>query len=103
MNDSFSVKYYRGPDIYVANAFTPNGDGKNDIFKPIYIGISVLKYFRVFNRYGQMVFETRQPLQGWDGNLYGNPAPEGPYVWEVSGLDYQGKWQTKNGSMILIR
>jgi len=103
MNDSFRVKYYAGPTIYVPNAFSPNGDGKNDIFKPVYIGISQLKYFRVFTRYGQMVFETTQPLKGWDGNLHGIPAVEGAYIWEVSGWDYQGKWQTEKGTVILVK
>jgi gliding motility-associated-like protein len=103
LNDSFTVKYYKGPFIYVPNAFTPNGDGKNDIFKPIYIGVSELKYFRVFNRYGQVVFETTQQLQGWDGNLHGDPAPEGAYVWEVSGRDYTGKWEVKSGSVVLLK
>ena len=103
MNDSFSVKYYKGPSIYVANAFTPNGDGKNDIFKPTYIGITELKYFRVFNRNGQLVFETNQQTKGWDGNIHGEPSPEGTYVWEVSGKDYLGKWELKSGSVVLIK
>lgn len=103
LSDSFSVKYYKGPYIYVANAFTPNGDGKNDIFKPVYIGISLLKYFRVFNRYGQLVFETNKPTEGWNGNIYGDPEPEGTYVWEVSGLDFQGKWQSIKGTVVLIK
>ncbi|HXB28374.1 MAG TPA: gliding motility-associated C-terminal domain-containing protein [Puia sp.] len=103
MNDSFSVKYYKGPSIYVPNAFTPNGDGKNDIFKPTYIGITELKYFRVFNRNGQLVFETNQQTNGWNGNIYSKPSPEGTYVWEVSGKDYLGKWEVKSGSVVLIK
>jgi gliding motility-associated-like protein len=103
MTDSFNVKYYKGPSMYVPNAFTPNGDGKNDIFKPTYIGIVSLKYFRVFNRNGQLVFETNQQTKGWDGNLHGEPSPEGTYVWEVSGQDYLGKWESKSGTVILIK
>jgi gliding motility-associated-like protein len=87
----------------VPNAFTPNGDGKNDIFKPTYIGITSLKYFRVFNRNGQLVFETNQQVKGWDGNIHGDPSPEGTYVWEVSGEDYLGKSESKNGTVILIK
>ena len=103
MNDSFHVKYYKGPAIYVPNAFSPNGDGKNDLFKPTYIGISNLKYFRVFTRNGQLVFETNQQLKGWDGKLRGYPAPEGAYIWEASGQDYQGKWQFQKGTVILVK
>jgi gliding motility-associated-like protein len=87
----------------VPNAFSPNGDGKNEIFKPVYIGISHLKYFRVFTRNGQLVFETSQQLKGWDGNIHGDPAPEGAYIWETSGQDYQGKWNFKKGTVILLR
>jgi len=50
-----------------------------------------------------MVFETTQPLKGWDGNLHGIPAVEGAYIWEVSGWDYQGKWQTEKGTVILVK
>ncbi len=103
MKDTVQVKYYKGPAIYVPNAFTPNGDGKNDIFKPTYIGIANLKYFRVFNRSGQLVFETKQQLQGWDGNLNGKEAPEGAYVWEAFGIDYLGKTQFQKGTMVLIK
>ena len=103
LQDSIHVKYYSGPEIYVPNAFTPNGDGRNDIFRPIPVGISVFKYFRVFNRYGQLMFQTTQPKQGWDGTYNGGPALQGTYVWEVDGIDYQGKTISKKGTVILLR
>jgi gliding motility-associated-like protein len=103
LTDSIRVKYYTGPDIYVPNAFSPNQDGKNDIFKPIPVGISTMSYFRVFDRYGQLVFETRTPNQGWDGNIHGLPSPEGAYVWEVAGTDLNGKLVMKKGTVVLIR
>ena len=55
--------------IYVPNAFTPNKDGLNDLLKPFMIGIRELKYFRIFNRWGQLVFETQDPNNGWDGRI----------------------------------
>jgi gliding motility-associated-like protein len=103
MTDSILVKYYTGPDIYVPNAFTPNGDGKNDIFRPFPVGISNFKYFRVFNRYGQLVYQTSQAFAGWDGRLNGIPAPQDTYVWEVAGQDYEGKTISKKGTVILLR
>ena len=103
MNDSIIVKYYTGPDIYVPNAFTPNNDGVNDIFRPVNVGISTLNYFNVYNRYGQLVFQTHQPHQGWDGYTYGRPAPTGTYIWEVKGLDYTGKSILKKGTVELLR
>ncbi len=103
MNDSFTVKYYKGPDIYVPNAFTPNNDGINDVFRPIDIGISNLEYFNVYNRSGRLVFQTREPRQGWDGNNNGRPAPVDTYVWEAKGIDYNGKTVFKKGTVVLIR
>jgi gliding motility-associated-like protein len=101
--DSIHVRYYTGPDIYAPSAFTPNGDGKNDIFKPIPVGISAFKYFRIFNRYGQMMFETSQPFKGWDGYYGGRLAPAGTYVWEAAGIDYDEKSISRKGTVILIR
>ena len=103
LQDSIDVKYYSGPDIYVPNAFTPNGDGKNDVFKPVPVGISEFRYFRVYNRYGQLMFHTNKANQGWDGNFNGTQAQQGTYVWEVSGVDYLGKTIHKQGAVILIR
>jgi gliding motility-associated-like protein len=103
MNDSFTVKYYKGPDIYVPNAFTPNNDGKNDVFRPVDIGISTLEYFNVYNRNGMMVFHTKESTHGWDGNTNGRPAPIGTYVWEAKGIDYNGKTIFKKGTVVLIR
>ncbi|HTQ66225.1 MAG TPA: T9SS type B sorting domain-containing protein [Puia sp.] len=103
LQDSIRVKYYTGPEIYVPNAFTPNGDGKNDIFRPIPVGISTMQYFKVFSRYGQLVFQTSKPFNGWDGNIGGKPAPEGTYVWEAAGVDYQGRTIAKKGTVILTR
>ncbi len=103
LTDSIHIKYYTGPDIYLPNAFTPNGDGVNDIFRPIAVGISTFKYFRVFSRYGELLFETRQSGPGWDGNIGGRPAPMGTYVWEASGIDFNKKTINKKGTVLLIR
>ena len=71
--------------IYVPNAFTPNGDGQNDIFIPIISDIDPNQYeFMIFNRWGELIFESQHPSQGWDGYHKGVPAPDGTYVWKVS-------------------
>jgi gliding motility-associated-like protein len=101
--DSIRVKYYAGPQIYVPNAFTPNNDGKNDILKPIPVGMQTFRYFRVYNRYGQLVFETNKPFAGWDGYYKSSPAPQGTYVWEVAGIDYNHKPFAIKGTVILLR
>lgn len=100
--DTINVEVFQTqPDIFVPNAFAP--DGRNREFKPKAVGISVLHYFRVFNRWGQMVFQTSQINKGWDGNLNGVPQANGTYVWSVSGTDYTGKIIQRKGTAVLIR
>ena len=92
-----------GPEIYVPSAFTPNGDGKNDILKPITVGIKTLVYFKVFNRWGQLIYTTSQIGQGWDGTLNGTPQQSGAYVYITQGIDYNGKIVLRKGTSVLIR
>lgn len=101
--DTIHIRYIKGPDIYMPTAFTPNGDGMNDTFRPIPVGILKIDYFRVYNRWGQMVFETSQYMKGWDGYFNGRPADAGAYVWTVRGEDYNGRHIEKNGTVLLIR
>lgn len=97
------VKVYKGPDIYVPTGFTPNGDGRNDRFTPFPVGIKGLNYFKVFNRWGQLVFSTTKLHDGWDGKLSGRDQPSGTYVWMAEGISNQGKLITKKGVVTLIR
>jgi gliding motility-associated-like protein len=90
------------PDIFVPNAFTP-GSTRNNIFRPIPVGITSLQYFRVYNRWGQMVYSTSQLGQGWDGTLGGKPLETDGFVWTVQGFTYTGKSIFKKGTVTLIR
>lgn len=101
--DDVFIKVYEGPSYYVPNAFTPNGDGLNDIFRPTPVGIQSTEYFRVFNRYGQLMFQTNKWLDGWDGNYSGKQALSGTYVWMIKGTDKNGKTVEMRGTVILIR
>ncbi len=65
------------------NAFTPNGDGANDVFRPIFPCEVVFSNLKVFSRWGELVFETNEPLTGWDGRINGLDAPSDVYVWRV--------------------
>ena len=88
---------------YVPNAFTPNHDGKNDVFRPLIYGDVVQYRFAVFNRWGQQVFESTQPSNGWDGTINGVPQPANTFVWYCI-FQLQGQEvQTQRGSMLLIR
>jgi gliding motility-associated-like protein len=90
------------PDIFVPNAFTPGG-GSNTIFRPIPVGISRLDYFRVYNRWGRLVYQTTTMGDGWDGRVDGQNMDAGTYVWMVQGVSYTGKIVFHKGTMILVR
>ena len=101
--DSQFVKIVKEIAIYVPSAFTPNGDGKNDFLKPIIFGIKRLSYFRVFNRFGQLMYETNTNRQGWDGNFKGVKQDVQTVVWMVETLAGDGKIYTNKGTTILLR
>jgi PKD domain-containing protein/CHU domain-containing protein len=90
------------PDIFLPNAFTP-GKATNNIFRPIAVGIASLQYFRVFNRWGQLVYSTSQLGQGWDGYVNGHIQDPGTYVWMAQGKAYTGNNVFRKGTVILIR
>ncbi len=92
-----------GPEIFVPSAFTPNGDGKNDILKPIPVGITKLDFFRVYNRWGQLIYSTSIIGNGWDGTLNGTQQPSGAYVYVVQGTDYKTNIIFRKGTVVLIR
>jgi gliding motility-associated-like protein len=90
------------PDIFMPNAFTP-GTNNNNVFRPTCIGITSLDYFRVFNRWGQLMYSTSQIGQGWDGRIQGRLQDSNAFLWIVKGTDYTGRVITKKGTMVLIR
>jgi len=98
------VKIFRtNPQIFVPTGFTPNGDGLNDVLKPIAVGIQRMDYFRVYNRWGQLVFSTAVNGHGWDGQIGGKPQTTNTYVWMVKAVDYLGKPVFQKGTSTLIR
>jgi len=98
-----TVRVYKGPDIYMPTAFTPNNDGRNDRFTPFPVGIQKLNYFRVYNRWGQLLFSTNQLHHGWDGRLQGIEQQTGTYVWMVEGVTLDNRVITKKGTVTMIR
>lgn len=77
-------------DFYMPNAFTPNGDGINDVFMPTAADIYNLR-FEIYNTWGQLVFSTNNPLQGWDGTYKNTPCPQGVYMYKISFKGYSNK------------
>src|SRR4030095_14236035 len=82
--DSVLIKVNPYPGVYVPAAFTPNNDGKNDIFRPIVTKEFSLEEFSIYNRWGQRIFTTSQIGSGWDGKVSGLQQDAGVYVWIVN-------------------
>ena len=101
--DTLQVRVFDNYEVFVPNAFTPNGDGVNDQLKMNLIGIKEIKYFRVYNRVGQKVFETVNPDQGWDGMVNGVLQPLDTYMWIVEGINKFGTPVRGRGTTTLIR
>ena len=89
--------------IDVPTAFTPNGDGNNDIIYVKGWGLKQLLEFKIYNRWGQCVFQTDDLHQGWDGKFLGKDQPSDTYAYTVKALTYAGKVLTKNGLFNLLR
>ncbi|GAA4296532.1 gliding motility-associated C-terminal domain-containing protein [Nibribacter koreensis] len=88
--------------FYFPNAFTPNQDGLNDTFKAI--GKFASKFeLQVLNRWGQVVFESKDFRQGWDGTYQGKPAPAGTYLYRFEAVDVNGQRLSKSGPVTLVR
>jgi gliding motility-associated-like protein len=102
-SDEIKVKVYKGPEIYVPSAFTPNHDGKNDMLMALPVGLKEFRFLRVFNRWGEMIFTSQNPGRGWDGTIRGVMQPTGVYIWTAEGIDYTGKVVTRRGTVMLIQ
>jgi len=101
--DSIKVDVVNQASFVVPSAFTPNGDGKNDVFRPLAVGYRNLNYFRVFNRWGQEVYFSTTLEAGWDGYYRSKEADMGTYFWEISFTDRFGKNGFMKGDVVLIR
>lgn len=101
---AITVKVFKdGPEIYVPSAFTPNNDKLNDVLKPIPVGITKFEFFKVYNRYGQLVFSSGNAEKGWDGKINGNTQPLGVYAWVARAVTFKGEIITRKGTFTLIR
>jgi len=89
--------------IVVPQLITPNNDGKNDKMMPLLVGITRLTNFRIWNRWGQLVYQTQKQGEGWDGIYQGVKQPMETFLWIAEGLDIDGKIISATGSFILVR
>jgi gliding motility-associated-like protein len=106
--ESDTINVNPKPDVqglFVPNAFTPNGDGHNDLLRPINLNNEPVTQFRfvIFNRWGQRIFESNDPSLGWDGKMLGTDQPTGVYVWQLQYLFPQKPLTNQSGTVVLLR
>jgi gliding motility-associated-like protein len=90
-------------DVLVPKAWSPNGDGHNDKLFPLPVCIKELKYFRIFNRWGKLMFETNILNNGWDGIYNGQPQVMDVYTWTVEAVGLDGRYVKRAGTSVLLR
>jgi gliding motility-associated-like protein len=103
--DTQYVKLFTKIDIFVPQGFTPNSDGQNDKLFPITVGVRSINYFRVYNRWGNLVFEGKsdEPAKGWDGIFRGVQQPMESYAWICEAVGIDGSIIKRSGNTLLIR
>lgn len=90
-------------EVLFPSAFTPNGDGRNDIFEPLGIRNVKTMTIQIWNRWGEQVFSSSDPTKGWDGNYKGTPAQTGVYAYLVNYVKADGDEKVIKGNVTLIR
>lgn len=101
-SDTIRIRVFKGPEIYVPTAFTPNGDNKNDILKAFPVGLK-FQFLKIYDRWGKLIFSTSDFNIGWDGQIHGKPAGSGTFIWVTQGIQNDGKLFSKKGMVTLIR
>ena len=90
--------------FFIPNAFTPDRNDLNEVFRPVGLEGRVERYeFRIYNRWGAKLFETRNASEGWDGSYGGEICQEGQYVYELYYRDYLSQTGYRKGSFLLLR
>jgi gliding motility-associated-like protein len=98
-----TIDIITNPELYIPNTFTPNGDGHNDVFRVRGPNFAIY-YFAVYNRWGELMYETTDPSQGWDGNYKGKPSDPGVFGYYVKAKCGEGSEEIfKKGNVTLIR
>ena len=101
--DTQLVRTIKEVKIYVPTAFTPNNDGLNDYLRPIPAGIKEFKYFRIYNRWGQLMFDLKNDERGWDGTIKGSMQTTQVVVWMAEGIGVDNRVYRQRGTATLIR
>ena len=99
--DTQFVKIKKKIEIYVPTTFTPNGNGLNDYLYPVLMGFQKLNYFRIYDRWGKMLFQTTTERPGWDGRVKGDKQEIQTVVWMIEAIDVDGVTHKRKGTTIL--
>lgn len=101
ISNSNIVSFYRETELYMPNAFRP--DGTNSEFKPVTTGFGGSDYlFQIYNRWGQLIFETTDPSKGWDGTYNGKRSPQGTYIYRLIHNTVFNEPKSQEGTVTLI-
>lgn len=103
MGNAGSFQLTLKQELIVPNAFSPNGDGHNDVFRIKNPGLVKQFEMQVFNRWGQLMFANKDPYHGWTGITGGQISPAGVYVWSIHYTDILGKQTDRRGTVLLVR
>jgi len=101
--DTQYVKTHKKIEIYVPTAFTPGTNGLNNYLRPLLMGFDKVNYFRIYNRWGKLLFEMKSDRPGWDGRSGGNPQEMQTVVWMIEAVDVDGVTHHRSGTTILMR
>lgn len=102
--DTLLVKAVKKIKIYVPTAFTPsNSTGLNDYLRPLLYGFAKVNYFRIYNRWGKMLFQMQSDRPGWNGRVNGQVLDPATYVWMIEAVDVDGNVHREQGTTILLR
>ena len=103
VRDTIKIEVYKDVEIFVASAFTPNNDNLNDVIRARPRGITTEIYFSIYNRYGKLVFATKNFSIGWDGKINTATQNTGSFIWIAEGIDIRGNKVIRKGSFTLLK
>lgn len=102
--DSILITVISNTVLNIPSAFSPNGDGVNDVFRIVGpLNIARLKTFAIYNRWGEKIFTTENINQGWDGTFQGKQQPIGVYIWMLDAESIDGEDISRKGNVTLVR
>jgi len=102
-SDDIVVRVVKQGSYFMPSGFTPNNDGNNDRIRPILIGYTKLNYFSVYNRFGELIFNSKNINDSWDGTYKDQKCEMGTYFYSISVTDRNNKVDNYKGDFILIR